>query len=130
MGRRIRNLVLLVLVAGIGYWIYKDRPTASGLIDSITNPLLGSRAAVKTSERNRVVGDASTAIVTTEQTDLPINSLKEGLTTAEVRDLLGEPQKIDPVPEGGPNRFRWTYSKVGRIVTMQDNKVAAIEIIR
>jgi len=103
---------------------------ASGLIDSITNPLLGSRAAVKTSERNRVVGDASTAIVTTEQADLPINSLKEGMTTMEVRELLGEPQRIDPVPEGGPNRFRWTYTKVGRILTMQDNKIAAIEIIR
>jgi hypothetical protein len=129
-GRRIRNLLLLALVAGIGWWIYKDRPTASGLIDSITNPLLGSRAAVKTSERNRVVGDASTAIVTTEQADLPINSLKEGMTTMEVRELLGEPQRIDPVPEGGPNRFRWTYTKVGRILTMQDNKIAAIEIIR
>jgi len=129
-GRRIRNLILLALVAGIGWWIYKDRPTASGLIDSITNPLLGSRAAVKTSERNRVVGDASTAIVTTEQADLPINSLKEGMTTMEVRELLGEPQRIDPVPEGGPNRFRWTYTKVGRILTMQDNKIAAIEIIR
>lgn len=129
-GRRIRNLILLALVAGIGWWIYKDRPTASGLIDSITNPLLGSRAAVKTSERNRVVGDASTAIVATEQADLPINSLKEGMTTMEVRELLGEPQRIDPVPEGGPNRFRWTYTKVGRILTMQDNKIAAIEIIR
>jgi hypothetical protein len=129
-GRRIRNLLLLALVAGVGWWIYKDRPTASGLIDSITNPLLGSRAAVKTSERNRVVGDANTAIVTTEQADLPVNTLKEGMTTAEVRDLLGEPQRIDPVPEGGRNRFRWTYTKVGRILTMQDNKVAAIEIIR
>ena len=129
-GRRIRNLVLLALVAGIAWWIYKDRPTVSGLIDSITNPLLGSRAAVKTSERNRVVGDASTAISTSEQTDLTINSLKEGMTTAEVRDLLGEPQRIDPVPEGGPNRFRWIYTKVGRILTMQDNRIAAIEIIR
>ena len=26
-GRRIRNLVLLALVAGLAWWIYRDRPT-------------------------------------------------------------------------------------------------------
>jgi len=127
-GRRLRNLLLLAIVAGFAWWIYKDRPTLSGLIDSTTNPLLGSRAAVKTSERNRVVGDATTAI--TEQVDLPVSSLKEGMTSMEVRDLLGEPQRVDPVPGGGPNRFRWTYTRAARVLTMQDNKLVAIEIIR
>jgi hypothetical protein len=127
-GRRIRNLVLFVAVAAVGWWIYKDRPTASGFIDSITSPLLGSHAAVKTSERNRVVGDATTSI--SEQVELPVASLHEGMTSGEVRDLLGEPQKIDPVPEGGPNRFRWTYTNAARVLTMQENKLVSIEIIR
>lgn len=128
-GRRLRNLVLLALAAGIGWWIYKDRPTASGLIDSITNPLLGSHAAVKTSERNRVVGDASTTIATTDQLDLSVSSLKEGMRAAEVRDLLGDPDKIEQI-ETGKNRFRWTYTRAARVLTLQDGKVETIEIIR
>jgi hypothetical protein len=128
-GRRIRNLLLLAVVAGVGWWIYKDRPTASGLIDSITNPLLGSRAAVKTSERNRVVGDASTTIATTDQIDLSVQSLKEGMTASEVRDLIGEPDKIETL-DLRQNRFRWTYKKAARILTLQDGKVVTVEIIR
>ena len=53
---QFRNLVLLAAAAAIGWWIYKDRPTLSGFIDSLTNPLMGSHAAVESSERNRVVG--------------------------------------------------------------------------
>jgi hypothetical protein len=127
-GRRIRNLVLLAAVAAIGWWIYKDRPTAKGLIDSITNPLLGSRAAVDSSERNRVVGDASTAI--SEQVELPVSSLKEGMSTAELRDLLGNPDKMEKVEEDGRTQFRWTYTRAARILTIQDNRVVSIAIIR
>ena len=85
--RKFRNLFLFALVAGLAWWIYKDRPTVSGMIDTITDPLLGSRAAVKSSERNRVVGDASAAI--SEQVDLPVGSLREGMSKREVVDLLG-----------------------------------------
>jgi hypothetical protein len=127
-GRRLRNFALIAAVAAIGWWIYKDRPTASGFIDSITSPLLGSHAAVNTSERNRVVGDANTSI--SEQVDVPVASLREGMTSAEVRDLLGEPPKIESVTEEGVKRFRWIYPSAQRILTMQDNKVVNIEIIR
>ena len=57
-GRQFRKLLLFVAAIGVGYWFYKDRPSFSGFIDSITDPLMSSRAAVKSSERNRVVGEA------------------------------------------------------------------------
>lgn len=126
-GRRFRNLLLVAVVAALGWWIYKDRPSPSGLIDSITAPLLGSRAAVKSSERNRVVGDANTAI--TEQVELPVASLREGMSSAEVRELLGEPDKVDPVPEDKRTK-RWTYARAARVLTLTDNKVVSIAIIR
>lgn len=129
-GRRLRNLVLLAAVAAVGWWIYKDRPTASGLIDSITSPLLGSHAAVKTSERNRVVGDASSTISNSDQIDLSVSSLKEGMTGTEVRDLLGDPQKTERLVEDGAEKYRWTYKNAARVVTMQNNRVVGIEIIR
>jgi hypothetical protein len=126
-GRRFRNLLLLAAAAAVGWWIYKDRPSPAGLIDSITAPLLGSHAAVKTSERNRVVGDATTAI--TEQVELPVGSLREGMSSAEVRDLLGEPDRRDPVPED-KRSWRWTYTRAGRVLTLTDNRVVSIAIIR
>jgi len=31
-----------LLMAGIAYWIYKDRPTLSGIVDTLTSPLMRS----------------------------------------------------------------------------------------
>jgi hypothetical protein len=127
-GRKLRNLILLVLVAGVAYWIYKDRPTLSGLVDSITDPLLGSRAAVKSSERNRVVGDASTAI--SEQSELPVASLREGMTGREVEALLGNPDSREEEVVDGVQRVRWTYSRAHRVLTFQENQLVSITVMR
>lgn len=128
-GRRIRNLLFLAGAVALGYWIYKDRPTVSGLIDSITNPLLGSKAAVKSSERNRVVGEATSAI--SEQTESPsIAALHEGMTTYEIREVLGEPDRIEKEKQEGPERLRWTYAKIGRALVFQDGRVVSIVVLR
>ena len=129
-GRKLRNLILLVLVAGVVYWIYKDRPTVSGLVDSITDPLLGSRAAVKSSERNRVVGDASTALSEQNASESPVGSLKEGMTKRDVIDLLGPPQSEEDVVVEGVKRQRLTYTDARRILTFQDGQLVSITVIR
>ena len=127
-GRRLRNLLLLALVAGIGYWIYRDRPTLSGIVDTLTSPLLGSRAAVKSSERNRVVGDASTAI--SEQVEGRIGSVREGMSGADVRELLGDPDKIEKASADGVTRATWTYKQAGRIVTLANDRVVSISLLQ
>ena len=127
-GRKLRNLILVLLAAGVAYWIYKDRPTLSGLVDSITDPLLGSRAAVKSSERNRVVGDASTAL--SEQSDIPVGSLREGMTRREVIDLLGNPQSDEEETVDGVKRRRLTYTAARRILTFQDGQLVSITVTR
>ena len=116
--RKVRNLVLVALVVGVVYWIYKDRPTVSGIVDTITDPLLGSRAAVKSSERNRVVGDASAAI--SEQTELPVGSLREGMTSREVVELLGEPDSRENAVVDGVKSVKWTYDRAHRHLTFQE----------
>jgi hypothetical protein len=126
-GRRFGRLVLAALVLGVGYWIYKDRPTLGGLVDSITNPLMGSKAAVNTSERNRVVGDASSTI--TDQSDTSVGALHEGMTTAEVRDLVGDPEKIEAEKVDGKNQSRWTFVKLKRAVVFQDGRVVSIVLL-
>jgi outer membrane protein assembly factor BamE (lipoprotein component of BamABCDE complex) len=125
-GRRIRNLVLLAAAAAVVYWIYTDRPTAGGLIDSITNPLMGSKAAVQSSERNRVVSDASASI--SDQTEQVVATLKEGMTTSEVRDALGNPDRVETEKEDGVLQMRWVYSRVRRELVFRDNRVVAIVI--
>jgi hypothetical protein len=125
-GRRIRNLVLLAAAAVIGYWIYKDRPTAHGLIDSLTNPLMGSKAAVDSSERNRVVSDASASI--SEQTDKAVGAIKEGMTASDIRDLLGNPDHMETEKEDGVRQIRWTYSRLNRELVFRDNRVVSIVI--
>jgi hypothetical protein len=130
-GRKIRRLLLAAAVVGLGYWIYKARPTVPGIIDSITNPLMGSHAAVKTSERNRVVGDATSVITEqTEQTELPVGSLREGMTTQEVRDLLGAPDLIEKETKDGVKQVRWTYKRAARRLVLENERVVSITVIR
>lgn len=125
-GRQFRRLLLLVVAVGIGYWIYKDRPTVTGFIDSITGPLMGSKAAVETSERNRVVGDASTAI--TEQSEATTGTLHEGMTAAEVRDLVGNPDAIIEEKVDGIAQVRWPYAKLKRVLVLREGRVVSIVI--
>ena len=130
-GRRIRRLLILAAIVGVGYWIYRDQPTVSGLVDSMVGPLMGSRAAVKSSERNRVTGDATAAI--TEQSDAAVGTLHEGMTTMELRDLLGSPDRIEEEKrkpgDKGPQRLRWTYGRIGRVLMIEENKVVSIIVM-
>jgi len=125
-GRRLRNLVLLVLAVGVGYWFYKDQPTLSGFIDSITGPLMGSQAAVKSSERNRVVGDATAAI--SDQSDANVGTLHEGMRAPEARELVGNPDKVELEKVDGIDQERWTYTKLRRVLIVRDGHVVSIVI--
>ena len=58
----LKRVLILLAIAGIVYWIVRDHPTVSGFVDRLTSPLLGSKAAVKESEHNRIVGEAVPAI--------------------------------------------------------------------
>lgn len=125
--RRVRRLILLALAVGIGYWIYKDRPTLSGLVESVTRPILGSKAAVDTSERNRLVGDATTAI--SDQTDAMVAALHEGMSTSDVREILGEPDKVERQTVDGVEQERWSYAKVRRVLVARRGRVVSISVM-
>ena len=127
-GRRVRNLIVLALLAGLAWWLYRDRPTLGGIVDGITRPLLGSRAAVKSSERNRVVGDAMTAI--SEQVELPVGSVKEGMWGREVRELLGNPDKTEMEMRERVARSTWTYTRAARVIVLEDDRVVSISVLR
>jgi hypothetical protein len=119
-GRRVRGLLILAALVGIGWWIYEKRPTVSGIVDSLTRPLLGSRAAVKESEHKRVVGEAS-QVITIDQ-EKPVGTIHEGMSESEVRQLLGDPGEIETVLEDRGPRVRWVYRNVNRVVVFDERR--------
>lgn len=124
--RRIRRLLLLLLLAGAGYWYYRNRPTLPQLVDGLTRPLFGSRAAVKESERVRVMSDAAEGIG--QQTGENVEMLREGMSKSDVRNLLGDPDKVEDLSERDRARVRWTYRIVRRVVLFENGRVVSIAI--
>lgn len=125
--RRLRNLLVLALLAGAGYWIYRDRPTVTGLVDRVTRPIFQSKAAVQESEHKRVESEAIPVIAGNQ--DVSVGALRQNMTRSEVRDLLGYPDKIEPFSENGRARERWTYQRVARAVVFEDGRVVSIAIL-
>lgn len=119
-GRRVRGLLILAALFGIGWWIYEKRPTVSGIVDSLTRPLLGSRAAVKESEHKRVVGEAS-QVITIDQ-EKPVGAIHEGMSESEVRQLLGDPGEIETVLDDRGPRVRWVYRNLNRVVVFDERR--------
>ncbi len=125
-GRRVRGFLTLAAFLALGWWIYEKRPTVSGLVDGLTRPLLGSRAAVKASEQKRVVGEASQVLsVDQEKT---VGALHEGMSPWEVRGLLGDPDEIQPIEDKKGDRVRWIYREEKRVLVFQRNRVVSIAI--
>lgn len=125
-GRRVRGFLALAAVVAVGWWIHEKRPTVSGLVDDLTRPLLGSRAAVKESEQKRIVGEASQVVTLGEEK--PVGAIHEGMTESEVRHLLGQPDEIERIEDERGDRVRWTYRGVNRIVLFERNRVVSIAI--
>ena len=121
-----RKLLLLALVVGIGYWIYRTRPTVSGIVDDLTRPIFGSKAAVKESEHKRVEAEAAPAVGRDES--VSVGTLKEGMKADEVRDLVGRPDEIEQFKENGVEKVRWTYRRIGRVLVLREGRVVSIEI--
>ena len=125
--RRIRNLLLLVAAAALVWWIYRDRPTLSGFVDRVTDPLLKSKAVVEESEHKRVESEAVPVIEKSQEAT--VAALREGMTMTEVRQILGAPDSSEELRL--PNRkwiSRWTYRRVGRVVDFEEGRVVSIAI--
>jgi len=123
---KIRTAVILVVIAGVAYWIYKDRPTVSGLVDNLTRPIMGSNAAVKESEHKRVVSDVVPAAP--EGDPVSVQTIRKGMKSDEVREILGKPDRVEPFEEDGVSRIRWVYLATGRLIDFEGGRVVSIAI--
>src|SRR5712692_8233004 len=124
--RRIRNLLLVALAAGVGYWIYRTRPTLSGFVDDLTRPLFQSKAVVQESEHKRVVAEAAPAVGRDES--VVVGILREKMTSSEVRELVGAPDEVEHFRKDGVEKMRWTYRRLGRVLVFEDTRVVSIAV--
>lgn len=127
--KRLRRPLLLAVLAGaVAWWYTHGRPSFQQMVDGVTNPLLGSKAAVKESERNRVEGEA--IAVVSEQTEAAIDTLKEGMNMRQVREVLGDPNVNEVVSQekGKPEVVRWTYKGARRILLFEDGRLTSIAV--
>jgi len=123
---RARTLVILLLIAGAGFWIYKSNVTVSSFIEDLTSPLMRSNAAVKESEHKRIMAEVVPA---PEDGEAPaMTALKKGMKTAEVKDLLGAPERAEPFQDQGREYLRWTYVRARRVIVFEDGRVVSIAI--
>jgi len=125
-GRRLRGLLSLLVLGALGWWIYEKRPTVAGLVDDLTRPLFGSRAAVKEAEHKRVVAEAS-QVVTLDR-EKPVGALRTGMTQSDVRDLLGDPDEVEKLDDEATDRERWIYRDLRRNVVFERRRVVSIAI--
>jgi hypothetical protein len=125
-GRTLRRLLALLVLAALGWWIHDKKPTLSGIVDDLTRPLLGSRAAVRESEQKRIVGEASQVLTIGEEK--PIGSIREGMSESDVRRLLGDPDEIQTIVDGSDVKVRWTYRSVHRVIVFDRHRVVSIAI--
>jgi hypothetical protein len=123
---RARTAIVLVVVGGVGYWVYKSNLTVSGLVDDLTSPLMGSKSAVKESEYKRVLSLAVPAAHEGER--VSTQTIQEGMKIAEVQELLGKPERVEAFEEKGHSRLRWTYLRDGRIIVFENGRVLSIAV--
>jgi hypothetical protein len=123
---KARTVVVLIVVGGVAYWIYRDQPTVSGVVDDLTRPLMGSKAAVKESEHRRVMSEAVPAAPEGER--VSTQTIREGMKADEVREILGKPEQIEPFEEDGHSRVRWIYLRTGRLVVLEGGRVVSIAL--
>lgn len=124
---RLRGFLAVAGIVALGWWIHEKRPTLSGIIDDLTRPIFGSRAAVTESERVRIVGEASQIVAVGEEK--PVGALHEGMSEEAVQNLMGPPDVIEHVEDERGDRVRWVYRGVKRVIVLRNHRVVSITVL-
>jgi hypothetical protein len=122
------RLVLLVLVVGVGLWLYKH--SAGGLLGTRpagepSAPIERARDAARAADERQAATDRLGA-----EAEAPREAgrVHEDMTPAEVRALLGAPDEVTTGTTGtGAPRETWLYRSVGKTVVFENGVVVSIQ---
>lgn len=120
----MKRLLLLLIAAGIGFYLYKQRVVSSGTAGSPAgNPIERARAAAGASDARTDAGNT-----VAREADQPAGgAVSENMTPEQVRALLGAPDDVQAETlENGSRRETWTYRSVGKSVVFENGVAVSV----
>ena len=123
------RLILLLVVVGVGLWLYKN--SAGGLLGSrgtespTSAPIDRARDAARKADARHAESDR---LGTEDAAPREAGRVHENMTPSEVRALLGAPDEVtaDTNAMGGP-RETWHYRSVGKKVVFENGVAVSVE---
>ncbi len=124
------RLILLVLVLGVGFWLYKH--SAGGLLgsrgaeSSSSAPIQRARDAARRAEERQAEIDRLGREASSPAREP--GRVHENMTPSEVRALLGPPDEVtsDSSASGAPREI-WLYKSVGKKVVFENGVAVSVE---
>ena len=125
MGR----LVLLLLVVGVGLWLYKN--SAGGLLGS-RGKETGSSAPIERARDAARKADARQAEIdrlgAESAAPREAGRVHENMTTSEIRALMGPPDEVTRgSTEAGAPRETWLYRSTGKRIVFENGVAVSVE---
>lgn len=123
---RFGRILLFLLAAGVGLWLYKGQSTSlfSGSGGDNAAPIDRAKAAASKSNSRT----ADTAAAQTEaDAAAPAAGVTENMTQDQVRALLGPPSSSrSETTDAGVPREIWTYTQAGKTVVFENGVAVSI----
>ena len=120
----MKRLLLFLIAAGIGFYLYKQSSLSSRTSESPTgNPIERARGAAGASDARTDAGNA-----VAREADQPAGgAVSEDMTPDQVRALLGAPDDVQAETlENGSRRETWSYRNVGKTVVFENGIAVAV----
>lgn len=120
----MKRLLLFLIAAGIGFYLYKQHSLSSSAPGSPTgNPVERARAAAGASDARTAAGNA-----VAREADQPASgAVSENMTPDQVRALLGSPNDVQTETlENGSTRETWIYRSVGKTVVFENGIAVSV----
>ena len=124
---RFGRLILFLLAAGVGLWLYKNQ--SSSLFRGSDN---GPAAPIDRAKAAADKSNSRTAETTGAQSEADAGSpaaagVTENMTPDQVRALLGPPSDSrSETTDAGVRRETWTYSQTGKTVVFENGIAVSI----
>ena len=123
------RLVLLLVVVGVGIWLYKN--SAGGLLGTrspespASAPIDRAREAARKADARHAESDR---LGSEEAAPREAGRVHENMTPAEVRALMGSPDEVttDTTATGAP-RETWHYRSVGKKIVFENGVAVSVE---
>jgi hypothetical protein len=122
------RLLLLLVVLGVGYWLYKSQIEQTGVKrapEEAGAPIDRARALAREADRQNAEAER---LKREADSATSMGTVTENMTPNQVRALLGSPDEvISETTDSGVSRERWTYRSVGKTVLFENGIAISVQ---